>query len=333
MKKKCRYISLLYLLSAGCYINTGAQSRRLYSNNQLSFQYGFSIKGVIEFSLNNRSQNPCVRICADFGLGSNLLARAVYFSINSELQCYNGGLGSRRRMGHKNPGFTVDLINAFTLTAGLNNYLTTDSFPVVIKRNIPLYYFSNFTNPALQNPYDYSISAGTNFIVSSDKLRSSQRVGFLNAHVNRVQVSYYNDGGTPFDEAYLGDSKDRFYTGGALVSYQGDTKMGVNLVELSFQKFTGYTKNAFEVSNNLDLAFVEYNKPEEQYFNKSLWSLHISNPEKGIGISINRYNYTDWDIQHLIHFSTFNAYHLVPYRDYFSVSGIFYHDYTNIGLR
>lgn len=236
-------------------------------------------------------------------------------------------------MGHKNPGFTVDLINAFTLTSGLNNYLTTDSFPVVIKRNIPLYYFSNFTNPALQNPYDYSISAGTNFIVSSDKLRSSQRVGFLNAHINRLQVSYYNDGGTPFDEAYLGDSKDRFYTGGALVSYQGDTKMGVNLLELSFQKFTGYTKNAFEVSNNLDLAFVDYNKPEEQYFNKSLWSLHISNPEKGIGISINRYNYTDWDIQHLIHFSTFNAYHLVPYRDYFSVSGIFYHDYTNIGLR
>ncbi|MCW3089716.1 MAG: hypothetical protein JWP81_785 [Ferruginibacter sp.] len=333
MRKKCSYISLLYLLSTGCYVQATAQSRRVYSNNELSFQYGLSLKGLVEFSLNNPTQQPFFRICADFGFGSNLLVRALYFSVNGELQIYNGGIGSRRRAGNKKPGFSCDLVNAFTLTTGLNNYLTKDSFPVVIKRNIPLYYFSNFTYPALQNPYDYSISLGTNFILSSDKLRSSQRVGFFNIHCSRLQLSYYNDGGTPFDETFLGDSRDRFYTGGSVISYQGDSKMGVNLVELSFQKFTGYTKNAFEVSNKLDLAFVNYNKSEEKYYNKSLWSLHVSNPEKGIGININRYNHTNWDVQHLIHFSIFNSYHLVPYKDYFSVSCIYYHDYTNIGLR
>jgi hypothetical protein len=332
MKKKCCYISLLGALCACWCQSVVAQSRRLYSNNELSFQYGFSVKGLVE--LNFRKIQPTVfRLCADFGFGSNLLARSLYFSFNEEVQLYNGGFGSRRRVDNKKPSFTVDFINAFTLTTGLNNYFNQDSLPQVIKRNIPLYYFSNSTVPALQNPYNYSVSAGTNLILSTDKLRMSQRVGFLNAHANKVQVSYYNDGGTPFDEAYLGDSKDRFYTGGSVISYQGDSKRDVNLVELSFQKFTGYTKNAFEVSNKMDLAFVSYNNPEEKYYNKSLWSLHIANPEKGFGVSINRYNYTDWDIQHLIHFSIFNSYHLVPYPAYFSVSGNYYHNYTNIGLR
>ncbi|MEO7489716.1 MAG: hypothetical protein ABIU77_21545, partial [Ferruginibacter sp.] len=207
MKKKCCYISLLCALCACWCQSVVAQSRRLYSNNELSFQYGFSVKGLVELSF-SKIQPTVFRLCADFGFGSNLLARSLYFSFNEEVQLYNGGFGSRRRTDNKKPSFTVDFINAFTLTTGLNNYFNRDSLPQVIKRNIPLYYFSNSTVPALQNPYNYSVSAGTNLILSTDKLRMSQRVGFLNAHANKVQVSYYNDGGTPFDEAYLGDSKD-----------------------------------------------------------------------------------------------------------------------------
>ena len=319
------------ILFAGSFSN--AQSKRVYSNNQLSFQYGFSLKGLVEFSLNKATQKPFFRLCADFGVGSNLLSRAIYFCYNTELQLYNGGLGSKRREGYRKPALTLDCINAFTLTTGLNNYFAADSFYVITNRNVPLYYFSNFTFPALQNPYDYSISLGTDFIISTDKFKGNQRVGFLNVHVDRFQVSYYNDAGTPIDELYLGDGRDRYYTGGATFSYNGKPKQGVNLIELSFKKFTGYTRNAFEVSNKLDLAFVNYNNPEEKYYNKSLWSLTISNPEKGVGININRYNYTDWDVQHLIHFSIFNSFHLVPYKDFFSVSGLYYNSYTNIGLR
>lgn len=334
MTKKYGYIFLYWLFGTGCLVAT-AQSKREYSNNQLSFQYGISLKGVLELSLNKRNPAPVLRFCANFGLGSNILARALYFSINEELQLYNGGLGSRRRNGPRKPAFTLDLTNAFTLTAGMNNYLTSDSLAVIANtnRNVPLYYFSNFCYPALQNPYDYSISVGTNYIISSDKFKSSQRVGFINLHLRKIQLAYYNDGGTPFDETFLGDGRDRYYTGGALFSYKENSDRAINLVELTFNKFTGYTKNAFEVSNKLDLAFVNYNNAEAKYFNKSLWSLNISNPEIGWGANINRYNYTNWDAQHLIHFSVFSSYHLVPYDDYFSVSGIFYHNYTNIGLR
>ena len=333
MKKRYRYILLLNNLALLCSLFSFAQSKRDYSNNQLSFQYGFSLKGLVEFSLNKATQKPVFRLCTDFGIGSNLLSRAIYFCINTELQLYNGGFGSKRREGFDKPKLTLDCTNAFTLTTGLNNYFAADSFYVIGDRNIPLFYFSNFTAPALQNPYDYSISLGTNFIISTDKNKGNQRVGFLNFHIKRLQLSYYNDAGTPIDELYLGDGRDRYYTGGATFSYNGNPKKGIDLIELSFKKFTGYTRNAFEVSNKLNLAFVNYNNPEEKYYNKSQWSLTISNPEKGFGININRYNYTDWDIQHLIHFSIFNSFHLVPYKDYFSVSSLYYHGYTNIGLR
>lgn len=330
----------LFLISLSCLViqcssDGVAQSKRIYSNSQLSFQYGFSVKGLVEFSFTRKSQKPVFRLCSDFGIGSNVLARSLYFSINTELQLYNGGLGSRRREENKRPGVTLDIINAFTLTTGLRNYLTQDSLPHIINtdRNVPLYFFSNFSYPALQNPYSYSFSAGTNFIFSTDRDKSSQRVGFLNVHLHTIQVSYYNDGGTPFEQTYLGDGKDRYYSGGALISYHGVTNDGINLVELSFNKFTGYTKNAFEVSNKLDLAFVNYNNSEEKYYNKSLWSLNVGNPEKGYGLTLNRYNYTNWDVQDLIHFTKFYSYHLVPYDDYFSISGNYYFDYTNIGLR
>jgi hypothetical protein len=329
------HLLLAFILTTGINNYSLAQSERIYSRNELGFQYGFSLKGLLEFSLKKNSQKPVFRLSSDIGIGSNVLSRAIYFSINTEVQLYNGGLGSKRRNGHKKPGFTLDIISAFTLTTGIHNYLNTDSLPEILRsnRNVPLYYFFNFAYPALQNPYKYSVSAGANFIFTTDKNKTSQRVGFLNLHLNRVQLSYYNDGGAPFDETYLGDSKDRFYTGGILLSYRGNSNADVNLVELSFTKFTGYTKNAFEVSNNLDLAFVNYNNKEAKYYNKSLWTLNISNPEKGMGININRYNSTEWDIQHLIHFSIYNPYHLVPYEDYWSVSGNYYHSYTNIGLR
>lgn len=323
---------LLVALIPGIHIVVKAQSKKIYSHNQLGFQYGFSLKGILELPL-SKEQPPFFRICCDLGLGSNILARGLYFSINTEVQLYNGGLGTKRRKENPSPRYTIDIINAFSLTAGYNNHLNKDSLHRLNGRNIPLYYFSNFTYPALQNPYDYSVTAGTNFIFSLDKHKTRQRVGFLNFHINRFQLSYYNDGGAPFDASYLGDNKDRYYSGGALFSFHGKYSGFLNLVELSYTKFTGYTKDAFEVSNKLDLGFVNYNHTEQKYYNKSLWSIAISNPDKGFGLYINRYNYTPWDMQHLIHFSIFNPYHLVPYNDHFSVSGFYLHNYTNLGLR
>ena len=146
MRREYALISFACMFAITCHYKVFAQSKRVYSSNELSFQYGFTLKGLVEFSLKRSSQKPVFRLCADFGIGSNLLTRALYFSVNNELKLYNGGLGSRRREGHKNPSVKLDFINAFTLTSGFNNYLTSDSFPAIVtsNRNVPLYYFSNF---------------------------------------------------------------------------------------------------------------------------------------------------------------------------------------------
>src|SRR5215467_825414 len=138
MKSSCFLVCISLFITA----NVFAQAKRVYSSNELSFQYGFSVKALVEFSLKKNTQKPILRISTDLGLGSNLLSRSLYFSINGELQLYNGGLGSKRRIGHGNPPFTIDFVTAFTITAGIHNYLTTDSFPVInnTNRNVPLYY-------------------------------------------------------------------------------------------------------------------------------------------------------------------------------------------------
>ena len=240
-----------------------------------------------------------------------------------------------RRPSSKNPMIVADIITAFTFTAGFNNrFISSRATPDISNiRMMPLYYFADFVNPAMQNPYNYSLSVGTNVIFSTDDNKTAQRVGFLNVHLSSMQFSYYNDGGWPFNELHTGDNKDRYYTGGAVISYNGTQEDAVNHIELSFHKFTGYTKNAFEASSMLGLAYVDYYKSDQKYFNKSMWSLNISNPVKGYGLSVKRYNYTKWDVQHLVHWSLFNSYHLVPYESYFALGGEYFFNYTHIGVR
>ena len=331
-----KYIKPKYLLICCllCY-TLEAQWNNKAVINELGFQWGGSLKGVVEFSLKKNIQPTVFRLCSNFGVSSQFLDNAIYPSINVEVQVYNGGFGSMRRPSYKKPAFVADIITAFTFTAGFNNrftsYRVTPEY--IATRMMPLYYFADFVNPAMQNPYDYSFSLGTNVIVSTDKNKTVQRVGFLNVHFSCIQFSYYNDGGWPFIQLHTGDNKDRYYTGGAVISYTGMQQDPVNHIELSFHKFTGYSRDAFEASTKLGLAYVAYSNSDQKYFNKSMWSLNVSNPVKGYGINLKRYNYTKWDIQHLIHWSSFNSYHLVPYDAYFSLSGEYFFGYTHIGVR
>jgi hypothetical protein len=105
------------------------------------------------------------------------------------------------------------------------------------------------------------------------------------------------------------------------------------LIEVSFHKFTGYTNNAFELSNKLDLSFVTYRQPEQKYYNKSLWTINLANPVKGYGVNLRQYNNVKNDAQHWIHWSIINAYHISPYDDFLAVSGRYYYSQSTIGLR
>ena len=320
-------IFLLFVLAKG---NAQVKLHTKTSGNGL--QYGFSIKAQLEFSTIKQTQAPHLRVALAGGLGSSFLDNNIYPSINSELQCYNNGLGSSKP-GKKKPGLNIDLVTALTLTTGVKDLLQQNRLQLFFNRNVPLYYFADFALPALKNPYDYSFSIGTNFIISNDREKQFQRTGFVNFHFNRFQICYSNDGGVPFSNIYLGDRKDRYYTGSVLFSYHGKPYTAVNLVELSYHRFTGYTQNSFEASNQFDFAYVNYKKTAQRFYNKSLFTLNVANPVKGYGINAKLYNKTKWDVQHLIHWSIYNSYHIVPYKEHFSLSGSYYLSQTSIGIK
>ena len=325
---------LKYFLIFCWVINTGyAQEKLNVKNSSNGLQYGFSVKAQLEFSTVSQTQAPHVRLALAGGIGSSFIDNNIYPAINAELQLYNNGLGSSKP-GNIKPGLkgvNIDFVTAITLTAGIKDFLQQTRSQHFINRNVPLYYFADFGLPALKNPYAWSFSIGTNFIYNKEK--KIQRTGFVNLHFSRFQISYSNDGGVPLSDIHLGDRKDRYYTGSVLFSYHGKPYTAVNLVELSYHKYTGYTQNSFEASNQFDFAYVNYKKEEQRFYNKSMFTLNIANPVKGFGLNVKLYNKTKWDVQHLIHWSIFNSYHIVPYKEHVSFAGTYYLSQTTIGLK
>lgn len=312
-----------------------AQEKLQIKNSSNGLQHGFSLKAQLEFSTVKNTQAPHIRLALAGGIGSSFIDNNIYPTINGELQLYNNGLGSSKP-GKIKPGLkgiNLDFVTALTLTAGVKDFLQQNRLHLFINRNVPLYYFADFGLPALKNPFAYSFSIGTNFIFNTDGDKKFQRTGFVNFHFNRFQISYSNDGGVPFSNIYLGDRKDRYYTGSVLFSYHGKPYTAVNLVELSYHKFTGYTQNSFEASNQFDFAYVNYKKEERRFYNKSMFTLNVANPVKGYAVNYKLYNKTKCDVQHLIHWSIFNSYHIVPYKEHVSFSGTYYLSQTTIGLK
>lgn len=320
---------------------SSAQTKLKISGDNLSTQIGFSLKVIVELGFHPKSEesfrqnNPLLRFVANAGVGSNFATPIFYPSFNAEIQLYNGGLGSRQLVGTTDrPKWNLDLITAFTLTGGVKNHLKQRFEASYKDRNIPLYYFADFVSPALQNPFDVSISLGTNLVFPlTDKSKKKQRLGFFNLHAYPIQLSYYNDGGIIIGDLYLGDRRDRYYTGGVILSYHGPSNTLLNLVEASYHKFTGYTKNAFEVSNKLYLNFMSYHDTTQQLYNKSLWSLNLASTPRGLGIKFYSYNSVKCDVQHWIHWSMNNAYHMVPYQPHWGMSGSYFTSNTKLGFQ
>ncbi|HMG93484.1 MAG TPA: polymorphic toxin type 23 domain-containing protein [Chryseolinea sp.] len=331
-----RMLSMVLLFVVTVRLPVHAQEQ---TYEDLSLQYGVSARLVVDipfYAAKGKSSQPkksklpalFYRLAITGGVSSNFAVTNVHPSLHCELLLYNGGLGSQGP-GYKEGSRTIfDLIWGMTITAGLNNLLYEGNQSTLQYRNVPLYFFSNFALPPLQNPFDHSISLGTNLIFTTGANRRNQRVGFINLHVGPAQLSYYNDGGTPIHESFLGDRRDRYYTGGVLFSYHGDTNTLISSVELSFHKFTGYTNNAFEASGELDFAFVNYKDTTQDYFNKSLWTLTLSNPRDHFGAYIAAYNYDNLDIQHWLHRVGSHSFHVTPYAPFVSIGIAGFQNYT-----
>ena len=318
---KFSHLSLCLLFTQLLY---SQQNNGSFDTNK--FQYGASLK--INLAVNNiglkehlsKANEPriSVRVSGNVGVAKSWITSNIYPALNAEFQLYNSGFGSNSRPatnGEKRK-ISLDGILALTVTHGFDK--NSGSFVQMV----PLRYFSDFTFPSLKNPYRYSASLGANLIVSTDKNKQSQRIGFLNLNGAGFQLSYYNDG-TPFDSFYLGDGEDRYYTGGGTLSYDFAIKDAhsnntmANL-EISYHKFTGYNKSAFELSSIIGNSLVDYGEDEDQiFYNKSLWRVNssIRQNNMGIGLTYTQNNSAKYDGQSWIHLLiSDDSFHFVPYK-------------------
>ncbi len=274
------------------------------TNDINDLQYGVALKTTIDLN----TTSPNYNIAFTGGIGGHPFDYAEAFpSIHSGFIIYNKG----DLVSSYNPdrGFftssTFDFFIDFTLTLGY--YTQHTNFE---KRFVPLYHFSDFTPNPLQNPFQHSLTLGTNVIWFWDKYKKEQpqRVGFTGIMIDRrIQASTYNDGSI-WGRFGLGDGLDRFYTGGGMVSYHLNNNNLFNKIELSFHKFTGHEKYVFDTANLLQLDFIPFKNPETYYYSHSRFRGSITSYQNDFGLHITAHN-TDKDPQDWIHFTGDDVYH------------------------
>ncbi len=279
-----------------------------FSVNTNDFTYGIGININVEFSCKYR---PDFKLGITGGFGYNAQIGDSYGvtpAVHAGVLFFNG-----RTIG-ANQSFKKYTIQSHAFLNSTIVFQLDELDYNLLARPVPLYHFAEFTANPLLNPYKSSVSYGMNLILV-DKWRELQRTGFLNFNVlGRFQLSYYNDGG-PIT-GWAGDNRDRYYTGGIVLSYHGDLDDNINLIELSYHKYTGYQLYAFDVAEHLQIDFVNYHDTEQFKFNQQRWRLNISNIDKGYGGSMSLYNINALDLQDFLHFWTNVPYHPDYFKGY-----------------
>lgn len=311
MKHRC-LILLITLFGFMC-----GHTQNDISFTSSEFQYGISAKLSVElgyrfgtnFALKKKNIfSPGFRLSITGGVGYAINGDVgVFPTLHSGILLFNNGsIGANQSCKWYTP--QIHFFSNIIATAQLDK---KDFSP--IERSVPFYHFSEFTANPLQNPYKSSISFGLNLITV--KKKETQRVGFFNLNIaSRAQISYYNDGGPVL--GWPGDNRDRYYTGGLVISYHGDIKDPIDLIELSYHKYTGYQKYAFDVADKLQIDYLNYNDSNQFSYNQQRWRVNASNINTGFGGSVSVYNLNSIDLQDFLHFKTNVPYHPDYYRGY-----------------
>ena len=319
---------LSLILTVGYHV-THAQEQAIFYSNANAIQYGYSLKGRIDFS---KVERLTFTLGISGGIGSFIGKNWFYPSLNTDLILYRGGIGSNRPGRKGGKWLDLETVISYTVTTGLVNRMRESSPARPGIRNYPLYYFNTRNLPSLQNPYRWSLSIGTNTVIFLTRPHNKkQQVGFIGVHLDRFQVGYINDG-PPFFPP-LGDRKDRYHTGSIYGTFHGDDHWLLNLLEMGYSKFTGYYPSSYELSNKIGSSYVFYRDQEENFFNKSNIFLNAGNTAQNWGVSFTAFNFPRLDLQHRIHNNKYFPLHLVPYSRTIAVGPIGYFQQSKIGLQ
>ncbi len=283
-------------------------SQNEFSISSSDWQYGVGLKLNIEIGARFKNFGlftPGAKLSVTAGAGYNT-GLGFYPAINSGFLVFNKNtIGSNQSKSAWCPQFHFFANSTIAAEIDQKNF---DQ----LQKSVPFYHFTEFVANPLQNPYYSSISFGVNYIKVDN---SHQWVGFFNTNAFRTfQISYYNDGGPVL--GLPGDNRDRYYTGGVHGSYQGNYEDDIDLIELSYHKYTGYQKYAFDAADKLQIDYLNYNDIDQFSYNQQRWRLNISSLRSGYGGSLSIFNLNSIDFQDFLHFNTDVPYHPDYYRGY-----------------
>ncbi|SIP91944.1 polymorphic toxin type 23 domain-containing protein [Chryseobacterium sp. RU33C] len=283
-----------------------------------NIQIGVAAKAIIEFQYGT----PNIRFGISTGIGY-MAFNSLLPALNAEYTISYGGLSTYQDSIRKR--FSSQLTGSLSLTSGFNNEFRNNSLEYIANRNKPLYYFTDLTQPSLQNPFNSSFTFGTNWVyhlsANIPKCKRRQRVGFLGFKIDNFQFGYLNDGGWPIAKIGLGDKEDRYYTGGGFVNINLPMDRKINNINAGFYRFTGYSELAFDTADEFLFGYVDYADPKQKYFNHGFWNFGIGNAEHWNGfIRLNNvYNLSE--VQNIIHYLTKSSYHQNQRPFYISAGG------------
>lgn len=224
--------SLLLLL---LFLTSGAQKNWVFHAN---FNFGCNL------TLNYRKsqQFPGLRMFGAFNV-NGVNRGKLLLSYSPSISIYTKTLGA-----NLNPlvgDIQVDFVNSFHVGYGW------DDLPYM--KYYRTLHTGGYYNIATAKKY--ALFAGTNFVVNNN--RRNQVIGSFSFSSPNVSVNYYNDGAFPFTLLPLADNFDRWWTGGFAVFWHAHSNY--NILEFTFDQFTGYSPLLYELSNLIGTNLPQYN--------------------------------------------------------------------------
>ncbi|MBK8621740.1 MAG: hypothetical protein IPN79_08245 [Saprospiraceae bacterium] len=216
----------------------------------------FTVSSGINVSLNFNSKKifhkafPGIRafIGMNYNAELNFIGQSKgLFNFGTSLGIYNKSLGNSLNLGFQDN--QIDWTTNITLGTGWGDTLYYKQLQSI--NNLPFY--------NIKHRYKYATMVGVNFIMNNYK--RNQTNGTFSFTADNFSLTYYNDGGPFFSWLGLGDSFDRYWTGGLMLYLHAtrDTFQNpFNRVECTFDQFTGYKRGLYELQGILGVDLQDY---------------------------------------------------------------------------
>jgi hypothetical protein len=275
------------------------QYTRSYAQSKWTFTGQFNFGGSMLITRGPAQHFPGLKFFAAFS--ANALRGDVFLSYGPALSIYTKTIGA-----NLNPlvgDWQIDLNNSVSVGAVWGRQLNYSKYTRTIHNH-------EGYNISMQR--DAGLILSTTFVLNNH--RRNQVVGSVNINAGPVTINYYNDG-SPFHILGLGDSFDRYWTGGGSIILHN--KGGYNAVELSFDQFTGYVPLLYELTGELGLNIPLYDSPGEKKaynYNTSAYTLRVNldnrfSVQAGVMGSLKSNGNKYWGIQDMIHLKGHYPFH------------------------